>query len=162
MHRFQFKALLALLIFAGTATLCTAQNATLIADDHDGIVVRFDFSDPILHEVNTPDGVALMPRVLDDTPLLRDGAPDLSKVDATVIIDASVGTALEIVETEFVDFTDVEVAPKHVLHAAMMLRVVGHVPSALAVREEASVMALFIPPVPLVPAPMARRAPLHQ
>ena len=109
MHTFSIKALLALFVLTGTVTLGVAQHATLLSDDHDGIVVRFDFSDPILHEVTTPDGVALMPRVLGDTPLLRAGAPDVSKVDATVIIDAAVGTALEVIETEFVDIQDADV-----------------------------------------------------
>ena len=111
MHTLHSKALPALLLLIGTVTTGSAQNATLLSDDHDGIVVRFDFSDPILHEVTTPDGVAVMPRVLGDTPMLRAGAPDLSKVDATVMIGATVGTALEIVETEFVDLTEVDVVP---------------------------------------------------
>jgi len=110
MHTLHSKALLALLLLLGTVTTGSAQNATLLADDHDGIVVRFDFSDPILHQVTTPDGVAVMPRVLGDTPMLRAGAPDLSKVDATVMIDAAVGTALEVIETAYVDLQDIDVA----------------------------------------------------
>ena len=73
MHTLHSKALLALLLLMGTVTFGSAQNATLLSDDHGGIVVRFDFSDPILHEVTTPDGVAILPRVLEDTPLLRAG-----------------------------------------------------------------------------------------
>ena len=105
------KALAALILFAGCLSTAMAQNATLIADDHNGIVVRFDFSDPILNEVETEEGVAMLPRVIGDTPLLRAGAPDVSKVDATLMIGAQAGTALEVIETEFVEFTDVEVAP---------------------------------------------------
>ena len=105
------QALAALMLFAGCLSTAMAQNATLIADDHNGIVVRFDFSDPILNEVETEEGVALLPRVIGDTPLLRAGAPDVSKVDATLMIGAQAGTALEVIETEFVEFADVEVAP---------------------------------------------------
>ena len=90
---------------------CTAQHATLIADNHDGVVVRFDFSDPMFQEVETPDGTAIIPRVLGDTPLLRQGNPDLSKVDATLLIGAQVGTALEVVDMEYTDFSGMEVAP---------------------------------------------------
>jgi len=111
MNASQSKALLALLFIACIAAVGSAQNATLVSDDHDGIMIRFDFSDPILHEVQTEDGSAILPRVLGDTPLLRAGAPDVSKVDATLMIDAAVGTSLEIIETEFVEFDDVEVVP---------------------------------------------------
>lgn len=105
------QALFALLLLAGMTAQAVAQNATLIADDHDGIVVRFDFSDPQFHEVETENGVAILPRVADDTPLLRAGAPDVSKVDATLMIAAQSGTALEVLEVEYVEFTDMDVAP---------------------------------------------------
>ena len=82
-----------------------------LADDHDGIVVRFDFSDPELQEVETEDGTFLRPRVAGDTPLLRAGAPDLSKVDATLMIGAQTGTALEVIDAEYVEFNDVAVVP---------------------------------------------------
>ena len=80
MHTLHSKALPALFFLMGTVTFGSAQNATLLSDDHEGIVVRFDFSDPILNEVITADGVATRPRVLEDTPLLRAGAPDLSRL----------------------------------------------------------------------------------
>lgn len=105
------QALLALFMFCGVGSSLTAQNATLISDDHEGIVVRFEFSDPMLHEVETPEGTALLPRVLGDTPLLRAGAPDVSKVDATVMIAASSGTSLEIVDVQYTEMQNVEVAP---------------------------------------------------
>ena len=35
------QALAALMLFAGCLSTAMAQNATLIADDHNGIVVRF-------------------------------------------------------------------------------------------------------------------------
>ena len=93
------------------ATGIMAQQATLIADDHDGIVIRFDFSDPVLSEVVTPEGNAIIPRVLGDSPLLRAGAPDLSKVDATVLIGAASGTALEVIDSEYTEVPGVNVAP---------------------------------------------------
>ena len=93
------------------ATGIMAQSATLIAEDHEGIVVRFDFSDPILGEVSTPEGLSTIPRVLGDTPLLRAGSPDLSKVDATVLIGAATGTMLEVIDSEYSEISGVEVAP---------------------------------------------------
>ena len=105
------NALAALLLFAGTWSAAYAQNATLISDDHDGIVVRFEFSDPQLGEVAMEDGMAILPRVVGDTPLLRAGAPDVSKVDATLMIAPQTGTALEIIDVEFVEMADVEVVP---------------------------------------------------
>ena len=103
------SALALFLALIGTAAL--AQQTTLIADDHEGIVVRFDFSDPMLQEVNTPNGVAIVPRVLGDTPLLRAGSPDLSKVDATLLIGAQSGTMLEVVGSEFTDIAGLDIAP---------------------------------------------------
>ena len=103
-------ALAALVLFAWTGSTAMAQTATLVSDDHDGIVVRFDFSDPELQEVET-DGTFLRPRVAGDTPLLRAGAPDLSKVDATLVIGAQTGTALEVIDAEYVEFNDVAVVP---------------------------------------------------
>ncbi|MDC0600512.1 C25 family cysteine peptidase [Flavobacteriales bacterium] len=102
---------MALTFLFGILAPAAAQNATLISDDAEGIVIRFDFSDPILNEVDTDMGEAIVPRVLGDTPLLRVGAPDVSKVDATVIIDAASGTALEVIDVEFQDIPNVEVAP---------------------------------------------------
>ena len=64
-------ALAALVLFAWTGSTAMAQTATLVSDDHDGIVVRFDFSDPELQEVETEFGTCLRPRVAGDTPLLR-------------------------------------------------------------------------------------------
>ena len=94
-------ALAALVLFAWTGSTAMAQTATLVSDDHDGIVVRFDFSDPELQEVETEEGTFLRPRVAGDTPLLRAGAPDLSKVDATLMIGSQTGTALEIIDAEY-------------------------------------------------------------
>ena len=39
------------------------------------------------------------------------GAPDLSKADATLLIGANAGTALEIVEVAFTDIQGVSIAP---------------------------------------------------
>ena len=111
MHISPFKALLAALFVVSSLTSAVAQNATLVSDDAEGIVIRFEFSDPILNAVETDMGEAVIPRVLGDTPLLRAGAPDVSKVDATVIIDAASGTALEVIDVEFQDIPNVEVAP---------------------------------------------------
>ena len=105
------QALTALTLFVGTMSTAMAQTATLVADDHDGIVVRFDFSDPQFQEVEMEDGMALLPRVFGDTPLLRAGAPDVSKVDATVMISAAAGTELEILEEVYVDFNDIDIVP---------------------------------------------------
>ena len=104
-------ALAALVMFAWMGSTAMAQTTTLVSDDHDGIVVRFDFSDPELQEVETEDGIFLRPRVAGDTPLLRAGAPDLSKVDATLMIGAQTGTALEVIDAEYVEFNDVAVVP---------------------------------------------------
>ena len=105
---YRFFAALCLLAFW---SFSWAQNVSLLSDDHEGIVVRFDFSDPQLQEVETPQGPAFIPRVLGDTPLLRAGAPDLSKVDATVLIAPEGGTALEILESAFIDIPEVDIAP---------------------------------------------------
>ena len=62
-------------------------------------------------EMEMEDGMALLPRVFGDTPLLRAGAPDVSKVDATVMISAAAGTELEILEEVYVDFNDIDIVP---------------------------------------------------
>ena len=88
-----------------------AQTATLVSDDHDGIVVRFDFSDPELQEVETEDGTS--PCVPASPAIRRCSAPAhrMSKVDATLVIGAQTGTALEVIDAEYVEFTDVAVVP---------------------------------------------------
>ena len=100
-----------LLLFFMAPLAVLAQHAILISDDHEGTVLRFDFSDPMLQEVETPSGLALIPRVLDDTPLLRAGAPDLSKVDVTLLIGHDGGTMLEVVDVQFSDMQVDLVAP---------------------------------------------------
>ena len=47
MHISPFKALLAALFVVSSLTSAVAQNATLVSDDAEGIVIRFEFSDPI-------------------------------------------------------------------------------------------------------------------
>jgi len=115
---YRFFAALCLLAFW---SFSWAQNVSLLSDDHEGIVVRFDFSDPQLQEVETPQGPAFIPRVLGDTPLLRAGAPDLSKVDATVLIAPEGGTALEILESAFIDIPEVDIAPSKATSTAMWI-----------------------------------------
>lgn len=98
-------------LLCATITSVLGQQVTLLSEDHDGIVIRFEFSDPMLSEVETPWGTAIIPRVLGDTPLLRTGDPDLSKVDATVLIAAQGGTGLEVIDSEFMDVEVPLVAP---------------------------------------------------
>ncbi|MDG2426420.1 MAG: C25 family cysteine peptidase [Flavobacteriales bacterium] len=107
-----FCALLAVALFAGP--LASQQNSaytTLLQDGPQGTVIEFNFSDPEFTPVQTSEGEALVPHVLGDHSLLKAGSPDLSQVSATIIIDSQSHTALEVLDVEFVEFQDIDIAP---------------------------------------------------
>ncbi len=62
-------------------------------------------------EVTTPRGKAVTVSIEGGTPLLHAGAPDLPKYATTLMIPATGNMAYEVVDAEYQDFQNVEVAP---------------------------------------------------
>lgn len=62
-------------------------------------------------EVTTPRGKAVTVSIEGGTPLLQAGAPDLPKYATTLMIPATGNMAYEVVDAEYQDFPNVEVAP---------------------------------------------------
>lgn len=109
-----FIAALSFLSFSATAQTSshyTHPHATLLGDGDQGTAINFNFADPSFMVVETSEGEQIIPRVGDDKPLLRKGAPDLTKSSVTILIDATAHTELEVLEVEFTDYTDIEIAP---------------------------------------------------
>ena len=62
--------------------------------------------------VNTPDGEAIIPTVGDDSlPILDKGAPALPKSSVAIMIDGQARTEIEILNSSYIDYSDIEVAP---------------------------------------------------
>ncbi len=96
---------------AQTSPSYSHPHATLLGDGGQGIVLKFDFADPSFMTVSTPDGDAIIPSVGDDTPLIVKGAPALSKSTVAMMIDGQARTEVEILNSTFTDYTDIDVAP---------------------------------------------------
>ena len=63
------------------------------------------------HAVTTPNGEAFTISMPEGTPLLQAGAPDVPKFAAALMIPETGSMAVEILGSEFQDFSNVEIAP---------------------------------------------------
>jgi len=74
-------------------------------------VIQFDLSEYGTNEIQTQQGSELVFRIKKGARLLDKGAPDLDKVTQSIIIDQSAATQIEVVSADFIELTDVRVAP---------------------------------------------------
>ena len=102
---------LGLTALAQTSSTFSHPHATLLGDGGQGTIIKFDFADPAFIPVNTPDGEAIIPTVGDDLPMLIKGAPALSKSSVAIMIDGQARTEIEILNSSYTDYSDIEVAP---------------------------------------------------
>lgn len=103
------------LLFSAVSTpLFSQQNfspAALIQDGPQGTVVQFTFSDPSFELVQTAEGIATVPSVQGDHRILKAGRPDLSMVSVALLIDGQSATDVEVVDVNYVEYGDMDVAP---------------------------------------------------
>ncbi|MBM71507.1 MAG: hypothetical protein CL847_01810 [Crocinitomicaceae bacterium] len=96
---------------AQTNSTFSHPHATLLGDAGQGTILKFDFAEPSFMEVNTPDGVAIIPSIGEDLPILVKGAPSLTKSYVAIMIDGQAKTDIEILNSTYTDYTDIDVAP---------------------------------------------------
>lgn len=84
----------------------------LISSDEKSTVVQLQLTDNYtLHPVETSKGTAYTLSVPNATPILKAGAPDLAKITTSVIIPNQYGTNLEVINSDYTDFANINIAP---------------------------------------------------
>jgi len=110
------KNLIAFLISCISLSALLAQTSSqtevnVLSDTYNEIVVEVTVRGFLQSTVQTPDGAAITLQVDGGTPLLVKGAPDLPKIAHLLHIPATGNMAVEVLESTYVDFNNVRVAP---------------------------------------------------
>jgi Peptidase family C25/Propeptide_C25/Peptidase family C25, C terminal ig-like domain/Secretion system C-terminal sorting domain len=113
MKRFLFSVL-----FLGTLNVVSAQQTKSVqtsievisSDDH-ATTLKFNPGTTVLRPVTTPQGQQYIATVDQGTPVLRQGAPDMEKLTASVIIPDEGNTNVVVVSAEYHDLQNVQIAP---------------------------------------------------
>lgn len=108
----QITLLLAFLLTIGLqAQNSSFTNIELLEDESASIKLKITTSGYVAKSVATPNGSAQIITVEEGTPILKVGAPDLPKLNASIVIDDVANTAISVVAATYTDYADVEVAP---------------------------------------------------
>jgi len=83
----------------------------LISSNIENSVIRFSLDGFLTSEVSTPAGTSIVIGLEEATPLLIQGAPDLPKMAASVIIPDLALMKIEILESNYRDFQGILIAP---------------------------------------------------
>ncbi len=86
-------------------------NKNLISSNIDQSTLHFSLDGFYTAPVSTPSGEAVIISLDDATPMLQQGAPDLPKMTASVIIPDLAGMRLEVIDASYRDFEGILVAP---------------------------------------------------
>ena len=86
-------------------------KSRLISSTVDRSVVQITMGGFTLREVQTPAGPAFKVEVGNATPILEEGAPDLPKLTASLVIPDQAGMSVRLVSTAYRDFPDMMIAP---------------------------------------------------
>jgi hypothetical protein len=112
----KFTLLLSCLLLAGTSFSQTIQQETkakikLVQSSENKSVISFSFDDFQLKEVNTPKGTLQKLSLGDATPILLEGAPEVLKLTASVIIPDQAEMQVKITDSKYVDYPNISLAP---------------------------------------------------
>ena len=94
----------------GSAVVKPAK-VNLVSSSLDRSVVHFKLEGFTLSEVQTPAGAAFSVDVLNSTPILESGAPDLPKMTASLVIPDQAAMSIRVVSSSFRDYPGIMVAP---------------------------------------------------
>jgi hypothetical protein len=84
---------------------------SLVSDNGEATVIKFDAGAMGQKTVSTPAGEALVITMDDGTPILKKGFPDLPKLTASIIIPDEKNMQVTVTESSYTDFENVLVAP---------------------------------------------------
>ncbi len=87
------------------------EEMEILSGNTDETVLRFRLDGFRLHHVNTAGVEGVTVKIDGGVPILESGAPDLEKLTASLIIPDIDRMAVEIVDTEYEDYTDLDVIP---------------------------------------------------
>jgi len=112
---------LVLIIAGGCFTTLFAQNIimqnsqggkfTVLSGDEFSSVIEFKTGDVTSTAVTTQNGTAYTISTMNGTPILESGFPDLPKMNASIIVPDEENMQIQVVESQYTDYLNVEVAP---------------------------------------------------
>ena len=110
------KNLITFILYCLSVTAVVAQvksesRVVVLAKSPTETTLRFTLTAVDRLAVTTPHGPAYVLSMDKGTPLLQAGAPDVPKLATSLLIPGTGNMAVEILEAEYQDFPDVEVAP---------------------------------------------------
>ena len=105
--------LLALIALMCCAGFLSAQNVTVLDSDATGTTLKLHLSDADLefHNVEVGGETAQLVRLAEGHRHLIAGEPDVDGFTSTIIIDDQAATWVEVLDAEYYELTDVNVAP---------------------------------------------------
>ncbi len=83
----------------------------LVSSTIDHSIVHFTLPGFTLREVQTSNGTAFSVDVLNSTPILEAGAPDLPKMTTSLVIPDHAGMSIRVVSSSFTDYPNMLIAP---------------------------------------------------
>ncbi len=83
----------------------------LVSSDIDKTRLHFSIPGYQLNKVQTPNGEAFIVDIEEGSSLLIQGAPDLAKLTASVLIPDMAEMELKVISSKYKDYTNIEVAP---------------------------------------------------
>ncbi len=98
-------------IFAQNPGNKSSQTSVSLVSQTSNITVGFSVNSVNFIDVETPKGKAKIVRLDNGSPLLVKGAPDLSKLTTSVIIDNMAMYVAKVIDSAFTDYTNIEIAP---------------------------------------------------
>lgn len=100
-------------VFAQTIIM---QNSTggkfnVLSGDEFESIIEFKTGDVTSKAVTTQNGTAYTISTTNGTPILESGFPDLPKINASIIVPDQENMQIQVVESQYTDYLNVEVAP---------------------------------------------------
>lgn len=89
----------------------TPAVVSLISSDISTSVLQLKLDGYAIQNIQTSNGIASLVSVKGTTPIMLKGAPDLTKITASVIIPDNMEMQVDVLSSSYVDFTNISVAP---------------------------------------------------
>ena len=106
------RKIVLLFVLALSFSFTYAQNSSvLISDTNSETVISFTINDFTYRTVQTPNGQAYIVETANGSSLLIEGAPDLQKLTASIIIPDAGSSEIEVIASDFYEVENVEIAP---------------------------------------------------
>lgn len=100
-------------LFAQSTIMQNSQGGkfNVLSGDEFSSVIEFRTGDVTSKAVTTQNGTAYTISTVNGTPILQSGFPDLPKMNASIIVPDEENMQIQVIESQYTDYTDIEVAP---------------------------------------------------